>query len=108
MDLGEKIGKVSRGLSRGEMEGLRRKVWRVGKEEEEGKCMVCCEEYEEKEIVVELRCGHCYHEECIGGWLKEENVCPLCKKCVLEERRERGKEEENGKYKEREKREGDI
>jgi len=30
----------------------------------------------------ELRCGHCYHSDCLDGWLMRSGVCPLCKRRV--------------------------
>lgn len=31
------------------------------------------------QLCKELRCGHCYHAECLDSWLMRSIVCPLCK-----------------------------
>lgn len=48
-------------------------------------CPICQCEFEFNEIVIELRCRHIYHEECILSWLKDENTCPICKESVMAE-----------------------
>ena len=37
-------------------------------------------EYKEKERVKKLRCGHLFHANCVDTWLKDNKVCPICKK----------------------------
>ena len=39
-------------------------------------------EFELKEAVKELACGHCYHPDCLDSWLNVNPVCPLCKVCL--------------------------
>lgn len=29
-------------------------------------------------------CGHCFHAECIGAWLKSHSTCPLCRTQIIE------------------------
>jgi hypothetical protein len=29
-----------------------------------------------------IRCGHAFHEHCIGKWLKSSHCCPLCREAV--------------------------
>lgn len=67
------------------MEMLKRVIFSRVKGKIDNKCTVCCEEYQGSDVLIELKCRHFYHEECIVGWLKEENMCPLCKKYVVEE-----------------------
>ncbi|CAM9513893.1 unnamed protein product, partial [Sphacelaria rigidula] len=42
-------------------------------------CSVCLEEYKEGEPLLQLTCGHVYHQDCIDLWLKEHCVCPCCR-----------------------------
>ena len=49
----------------------------------DSRCSICCEEYKNSDTLIELSCRDCYHEECIVRWLKEENMCPVCKKHVI-------------------------
>ncbi|WVZ03383.1 hypothetical protein V8G54_024189 [Vigna mungo] len=42
-------------------------------------CIICQDEYKNKEEIGILQCGHEYHAECIKRWLHEKNICPICK-----------------------------
>ncbi|CAA0407124.1 putative E3 ubiquitin-protein ligase RHG1A [Arabidopsis thaliana] len=42
-------------------------------------CCVCQEEYTEGEDMGTLECGHEFHSQCIKEWLKQKNLCPICK-----------------------------
>jgi len=41
-------------------------------------CSICLSEYENRETVLRLPCGHEYHEECVLSWVSEHTRCPLC------------------------------
>lgn len=47
-----------------------------------GQCGITLENFEEGEIVVRLSCTHCYKEESILEWLKQQDTCPICRKKV--------------------------
>ena len=48
-------------------------------------CCICLEEFEDREKVRVLPCGHKFHEDCLTPWLTERDAsCPLCKMDVLE------------------------
>ncbi|KAH0857911.1 hypothetical protein HID58_086172 [Brassica napus] len=42
-------------------------------------CCICQEEYSEGEDMGTLECGHDFHSQCIKEWLKQKNLCPICK-----------------------------
>ncbi|XP_078429678.1 uncharacterized protein LOC144701788 [Wolffia australiana] len=44
----------------------------------DGDCAVCLAEFEEGEVIRRLGCGHCYHGECVGRWLRRRARCPKC------------------------------
>ncbi|KJP88530.1 hypothetical protein AK88_01809 [Plasmodium fragile] len=47
-------------------------------------CSICCIEYLNDDDICILPCNylHYYHKECIFRWLKRNNDCPLCRKCI--------------------------
>eukprot|EP00929_Paragymnodinium_shiwhaense_P015339 TRINITY_DN123417_c0_g1_i1.p1 TRINITY_DN123417_c0_g1~~TRINITY_DN123417_c0_g1_i1.p1 ORF type:complete len:302 (-),score=58.99 TRINITY_DN123417_c0_g1_i1:62-967(-) len=50
-----------------------------------GECCCCTEEFNAVEgSILCTPCGHYYHKDCIGDWLKLARTCPLCR-CDLEE-----------------------
>ncbi|KAJ0262560.1 E3 ubiquitin-protein ligase RHG1A [Hirschfeldia incana] len=46
-------------------------------------CCICQEEYTEGEDMGTLECGHEFHSQCIKEWLKQKNLCPICKTTCL-------------------------
>ncbi|CAA0812424.1 RING/U-box superfamily protein [Striga hermonthica] len=48
-------------------------------------CVVCQDSLGDGEQVAGLGCGHDYHVDCIKQWLREKNVCPLCKVRAVQE-----------------------
>ncbi|UJR10238.1 hypothetical protein I4U23_014451 [Adineta vaga] len=49
------------------------------KSDEENKCSVCWDDFEQNQILRRLRCFHLYHKDCIDKWLKDNNQCPICR-----------------------------
>ncbi|CAM2715060.1 unnamed protein product [Rotaria socialis] len=47
--------------------------------EEENKCGVCLELFENNQSLRRFPCSHIYHKECGDRWLQENNVCPICR-----------------------------
>ena len=47
-------------------------------------CIICMNEFGPEDKVAELKCDerHYFHQECLAGWLKHKQECPLCKKHV--------------------------
>eukprot|EP00906_Rhabdomonas_costata_P021103 RCo030664 len=42
-------------------------------------CSVCLDSLHVGDRGVVLRCGHVFHKDCLGSWLKLHNTCPLCR-----------------------------
>jgi hypothetical protein len=53
---------------------------RVLEEKIEGMCMICFDEFNVEQTVLELPCNHLYHKDCIVPYFKEHsNKCPTCR-----------------------------
>jgi len=44
-------------------------------------CAICFEELGQNEIRI-LPCIHKFHKNCVDGWVKDKNTCPMCRKKV--------------------------
>lgn len=45
-----------------------------------GVCVICADDISEVGTpVIELGCGHAFHEECIRQWLTRRHTCPVCR-----------------------------
>lgn len=45
-------------------------------------CIVCIDYFLVGDEAKRLPCHHLYHEKCITLWLKEQAICPACRKLV--------------------------
>ena len=50
-------------------------------------CSICLEELFPEDVenaneVIELKCNHMFHKECLDPWIKTNKNCPLCKNNV--------------------------
>lgn len=83
IELGEKIGTVSRGLQQESINKIRKVKYlasSLGKIiDSQEKCSICFEDFIKGEEVKWLKCNHLYHEKCINYWLEKEKKCPFCK-----------------------------
>ena len=56
------------------------KINQMGRE-----CLICMEQCWDNQVASTiLRCGHIFHPKCISGWMKENYVCPICKKTAYD------------------------
>eukprot|EP00927_Polykrikos_kofoidii_P018655 TRINITY_DN1866_c0_g2_i2.p1 TRINITY_DN1866_c0_g2~~TRINITY_DN1866_c0_g2_i2.p1 ORF type:complete len:335 (-),score=33.08 TRINITY_DN1866_c0_g2_i2:393-1397(-) len=46
---------------------------------EHKECCVCMVDFDADSEIRRTRCGHVYHGKCLGGWLKVNHTCPLCR-----------------------------
>ncbi|XP_017413031.1 probable E3 ubiquitin-protein ligase ZFP1 [Vigna angularis] len=88
LELGEWISNVDKGLLQDIIaRQMRTKTYLLpndsegstSKEQEFDICVICQDEYKNKEEIGILQCKHEYHADCIRRWLHEKNVCPMCK-----------------------------
>lgn len=47
-------------------------------------CAICMSEFADSEMVRRLRCMHLFHSECVGHWLKDKSICPVCRTKIAE------------------------
>jgi DNA repair exonuclease SbcCD ATPase subunit len=78
LDLEERMGNVSKGLSEEAIKKLKKEKY-VKDKFSEDKCIICQYEYKVDEQLIILPCNHNFHLECIIEWLKKEKTCPFCK-----------------------------
>lgn len=52
--------------------------------ERDEQCVICLEEFDEKQAPFALSCGHRYHRACSREWLSRSDLCPLCRAEVVQ------------------------
>ena len=48
-------------------------------------CPVCGKSFEAESTVAVLHCQHCFHPNCLSGWLDDRHDCPTCGDAVPEQ-----------------------
>ncbi|CDW87640.1 zinc finger [Stylonychia lemnae] len=82
LELGERIGKVSKGFTKEQISKIPWKFWRTNSTKQNS-CSVCFEEFaNNQKFKILPNCQHEYHSECINKWLEDEKRCPVCNKNV--------------------------
>ena len=79
LQLEDNMGNVNKGLSKKQIENLPNVYYDKDKYSENYQCIICMEEFEKKEKVKLLPCGHIFHDNCIKEWLLKQKSCPFCK-----------------------------
>ncbi|KAI9748961.1 MAG: hypothetical protein M1815_002839 [Lichina confinis] len=46
-------------------------------------CSICMDEVPVGEEIMNLPCGHWFHEQCGTTWLREHDTCPICRKGIM-------------------------
>lgn len=83
--LEDRIGYVNTGLSENAMKKcLKKRKFKAASanQKESEPCCICQEEYVNGDDLGKLKCGHDFHTECIKQWLKQKNLCPICKATI--------------------------
>ncbi|XP_078430736.1 E3 ubiquitin-protein ligase MBR2-like [Wolffia australiana] len=82
--LEERIGNVSTGVDESAVQkNLKQRKYLSFSACKTESCCICQEDYEDGEDLGILSCGHDFHAACVGKWLVEKNVCPVCKTTAL-------------------------
>mmetsp|Transcript_69891 Transcript_69891/g.198065 ORF Transcript_69891/g.198065 Transcript_69891/m.198065 type:complete len:286 (-) Transcript_69891:223-1080(-) len=50
-------------------------------------CPVCLEAFSAERSISGTPCGHCFHTDCLGGWLRVARTCPLCREDLVADAR---------------------
>ena len=79
LQLEDNVGNVSKGLNAQQFESLPITKYNKEKYSENFQCIICMEEFNEREKVKLLPCGHIFHPNCIKEWLMKQKSCPFCK-----------------------------
>ena len=79
--LEERIGNVNNGLNDEQIKKLKRDYF--DKKKYNDLCIICQNNFKDKEKVIVISCKHCFHEDCIVPWLKNKKQCPFCKSEVI-------------------------
>lgn len=75
--MGDKNGKVSKGLTKAEMKSIETKSWYRGKTKTDS-CTICMDNFTSGQKYKKLKCTHEFHQECVDTWFENENKCPIC------------------------------
>ncbi|KAJ0400250.1 hypothetical protein ATCC90586_009303 [Pythium insidiosum] len=82
LQLGERVGDVKkeqwREVAVHVLSSLPTHRWST-RSESDVSCIICQESYNAGEVALTLPCAHVFHEDCVSGWIRENNSCPLCK-----------------------------
>ncbi|KAE9034301.1 hypothetical protein PR003_g1408 [Phytophthora rubi] len=80
--LGEEVGDVKKErwqrMAVQVLSSLPTHRWTRGQGEET--CIICQYNFVPDDRAMTLPCAHVFHEDCVGGWIHENNSCPLCKR----------------------------
>ena len=71
MELGEKNGAVSKGLSNAQINSIRERAWVRNGDTSEDTCSICFDVFSKFQKYKKLKCNHEFHSKCIDRWLTE-------------------------------------
>lgn len=87
LQLGERVGDVKkerwREISVQVLSSLPTHRW-SSRSEEDVSCIICQCCFNAGEVALTLPCAHVFHEDCVTGWVRENNSCPLCKLAIAD------------------------
>ena len=84
LELEEKVGNVSKGLNKAQIKKIPRFVYQKNKYNNlDNKCVVCQYDFKNGDNITKLTCGHIFHTDCVGTWLENNKICPMCHKEII-------------------------
>ena len=85
LNLENKIGNVSRGLSQQQINNLEEEIYnsQIKLNESTNQCIICLSEFEIGEKIRHLKCNHFFHKDCIDNWLQLQKKCPTCNQEII-------------------------
>lgn len=48
-------------------------------------CIICMCKFDKGVKIYRLTCKHLFHVDCLDGWIKKKNSCPMCRDPLIEE-----------------------
>ena len=48
-------------------------------QEQDENCPMCMDVFAKDEDIMQVTCGHVFHNDCVKEWLKKSNTCPKCR-----------------------------
>ena len=79
--LEERIGNVNNGLNDQQINKLNEVYF--DKKKYNDLCIICQNNFKDREKVLIIPCKHVFHKDCIVPWLKNKKQCPFCKSEVI-------------------------
>ena len=79
--LEERIGNVNNGLNDQRINRLNEVYF--DKKKYNDLCIICQNNFKDREKVLIIPCKHVFHKDCIVPWLKNKKQCPFCKSDVV-------------------------
>jgi len=61
------------------------KIYRVNSDDNLllDECSICLEKYKVNDKILNLKCDHKFHKDCINQWSKDNNTCPQCRENII-------------------------
>lgn len=57
----------------------------LGEGKQGAECNICKDAFGQEAVLVQLPCGHEFHEECGCAWLRVSGTCPVCRRDLASE-----------------------
>lgn len=55
-------------------------IYNTDEDENKDNCSICLDDYIDDDELRKLSCNHIFHKECVDIWLKNNSLCPICRR----------------------------